>query len=83
MPETPKATAYSVAAAQAEVEARSWLELGHLRELVAAADRAGVADTAMVALAGLSKSVVHLNQWNAKKATVRSERYTQLPEEAV
>lgn len=47
-----------------------WLELGHLRALVAEADRLGLADGAGLRLSGLEKHLTYTGEWTARVAHV-------------
>lgn len=60
------------------VEAKAfWLELGHLRALVAAAE--GMPDEANVSLEGLTKSYTQVDRWHAKRAHVEHTQRSTRP----
>lgn len=77
MTDTPKVIAHRTHGAQASIEAPSfWLELGHLRALVAEADRLGMADDSSVTFQGVAKSYSRADELTAKKAILRDENFT-------
>lgn len=76
MTEAPKVIAHRTHGAQASVESPTfWLELRHLRALVAEADRLSMGDDSTVTFQGVAKSYGRVDEMTAKKAILRDETF--------
>jgi hypothetical protein len=77
MTEAPKVIAHRTQGAQVSIEAPTfWIELGHLRALVAEADRLSMGDDSTLTLQGVAKSYGRVDELTAKKAILRDETFT-------
>lgn len=83
MSDTPKVLAHKTHGSEASIEASTfWLELRHLRALVAEADRLSMGDDSFLTFQGVAKSYSRVDELTAKKAILRDENYVKPAAEA-